>query len=513
MVLALLASPGLAAAGELAPGAALLAQAPSYPYYGTYYPQFPTTGGAYPGYAPAPSAVLPGARSPIDPYASLYAAPGPTVPPRPVDPYSEPYAAPATVYVAAAQPTRLQPVDPYAGLYAAPSPLVDPYARPYAGQAGSLPAKPALADPYSTASTTTGLRPTTAHPDAAEAVLGCIDAFEVDHVEAARTGCALALTQDSGLALAHLYAARVAEDAVAFRHELTLAASAVARASLGERLLVTGFLKWQAGDLDAAGRAYGQLVAAYPDERRAWTWRGEFRLATGDASGAAADFARAVALDGRSPAARRYRGLALAALGQHEPALAALRDYARLAPSEPNPHHELARALLRADQPAQAASEARKALSLDGDYLSAYASLGDALLASGKLRPARQAYEKLLDRHGERSELRHDGALRLARVLLAERRVTEAERAFLDEAERASAAGRPLEAAESLLCATRSYLLRGASAEAQRTLHKAEALLRSTSTTAARAVGVGVLSRRQLEESVRVAQLQLAAGF
>jgi hypothetical protein len=115
---------------------------------------------------------------------------------------------------------------------------------------------------------------------------------------------------------------------------------------------------------------------------------------------------------------------------------------------------------------------AKKALNVDPRFLEPHATLGDALLLSGKAKEARREYAYL--EASPDPAVHHEGALRIARSHLFEEHAPDAELAMIKEADWARKQRRPIDAAETFLEVARVQLERGALAEAGRGLREAQ---------------------------------------
>ena len=352
----------------------------------------------------------------------------------------------------------------------------DPYGRPYPAPYGQPP--PAgLVPPPSAAAVAAALTLTTINEAARADALACASALDNFHMDTARAKCSEALARDGDFALAHLWMSQAAASPAIAAAELARASDLAKRATPGEKLLVDGWRAWKEGRIGDAQKAYDQLALTCAGDKRAFLARGQLRqVALADLEGAAADYQKAVTLDGTSGAAHNLLGFALADLGRLDEAAVALRKYAALAPAEPNAHDSLATLALRRGDTLEAIAEAHKALNLDPRFLVVHAVLGDAHLAAGKPKEARREYALL--EAADDPALRHDGAMRAARVALFEDRTLDAERALVREADVARKASRAGEAAEAFLEAARLQIERGALAEAGRGLREATDTLR-----------------------------------
>src|SRR4029077_17845559 len=114
-------------------------------------------------------------------------------------------------------------------------------------------------------------------------------------------------------------------------------------ASRGEQLFIESYRAMVQERTADAKKAYDELIKTLPGDARAMMARGQFKqTALGDLDGAAADYAHAVELDAKYPAAYNFLAGAEAERGHHEEAQAALKKYVDLAPTEANAYDSLA---------------------------------------------------------------------------------------------------------------------------------------------------------------------------
>ena len=353
------------------------------------------------------------------------------------------------------------------------APQRDAYGRPMAPppSAATPPPPPAITPAQVT------LELSTASAAGKAAALACADALDNFHLDLARQKCTEAIAADDNLALAHLWLAQAAATPEQSIAELGKAVDRFSKASPGERALVGAMKAWRDARIADAQRGYDEAVLALGAEKRAFVARGQFRqVALGDVTGAIADYRKAVALDGKYAAGYNFLGFALADAGKLDEAAQAIAKYAELAPNEPNAHDSLAALALRRADLAEAASEEKKALSIDPRFLVAHATLGDVLLFQGRGKDARREYEFLIA--STDGATHHDGALRSARSFFFEGAGAEAELALVKEADNCRKAHRLLDAAETFVEAARAEIERGALAEAGRGLKEAQETLK-----------------------------------
>jgi len=200
-----------------------------------------------------------------------------------------------------------------------------------------------------------------------------------------------------------------------------------------------GVIRFQTGDLDAAGtlvrraialngmdvrfhanlgrieKARGELPAAIIAYRHALTLLPDAADVHSDLAAALADQEewqssldhadRALAIDGRYAAAAFNRGVALRGMGQQRAAVAAFETAVQCDPTFANGYFELARLHQQAGQNEAARQAYRKSLSLDPALHEARCNLGNILRAEGQLESALSCYNVVLDAHPDLAEV------------------------------------------------------------------------------------------------------------
>ncbi len=342
--------------------------------------------------------------------------------------------------------------------------------------------------------------------DVAQLVTACANAIDNYHLDVARKKCGEALTKEDTLAFTHYLLAQAESPDVANR-ELARAAELAKSASKGEQLFIEGYRAMVQARTADAKKAYDELVKTLPGDARALVARGQFRQAAlGDGEGAVADFAKAIEIDAKYPAAYNFLAWAEAERGHNEEAQAALKKYVDMAPNEANAYDSLALMALRRGATDEAIAQAKKALSVDSGFVVAHAVLGDALLFAGKGKEARRAYAALIAT--DDPQVHHDGAMREARSWLFDGRFGDGERALAAEADLSAKTKRPSDQADALVELARVQLDRGALAEAGQSLRLARAALEPAENVALMAE----TERRRLSgEAMHVRAMVLAA--
>jgi tetratricopeptide (TPR) repeat protein/ADP-heptose:LPS heptosyltransferase len=152
----------------------------------------------------------------------------------------------------------------------------------------------------------------------------------------------------------------------------------------------------QAGELAQAEILYATVLLRQPSHSEAHHLLGLARFQQQDYAGALAALGRAVSL---RPEAAYYRdfGMVLRAAGQLEPALAAYRQAAALAPGAPETYFNMGNVLAALQRSDEAAQAFRTALRLRPSHTASWQNLGAALLASRQDEAAITALGRALE--------------------------------------------------------------------------------------------------------------------
>ena len=215
------------------------------------------------------------------------------------------------------------------------------------------------------------------------------------HVEEAHKIFAQAAAKDPDFALAHLWVAMTAADPKVLREELKKAVSLAPNASKGEQLLIAA---WGAANLEndpvKANDLLGQLVALFPNDKRAHLYLANNYNAREQTDKAIAEFDKAIALDKDFGRAHYQLAYVYYPKGDFDKAEEHFKVYLRLAPQEPNPHDCLADLYMKMGRFDEAISEYQQAVKLDPRFSASQLKTGSTYVLMGRYEEGRQAFEK-----------------------------------------------------------------------------------------------------------------------
>jgi tetratricopeptide (TPR) repeat protein len=147
--------------------------------------------------------------------------------------------------------------------------------------------------------------------------------------------------------------------------------------------LARAIARHQAGDLDAAARAYRAILADRPDHADALHLLGLVLFQEGDMAAATDHIRRAIAIDARAAMYHANLGRVLMTQGRASEAVEAYREAVALTPKDAAVHSDMAAALVTAGDVDAARARARLALELDPNLAPAHLNLGLALQGGG----------------------------------------------------------------------------------------------------------------------------------
>lgn len=151
---------------------------------------------------------------------------------------------------------------------------------------------------------------------------------------------------------------------------------------------------WRAGEVEEAGAAAREGLAAFPSNAQLRARLAQLLLAEGDAEAAQATLAEVVAEDAGSETVRLAMADALWRQGRRAEALAAAREVAAAAPDDPAVAARLGHLLLENGDVDEAVSQFERAIAAKPDLVPAWTGLCDAERTRKRIKPAIEAYRR-----------------------------------------------------------------------------------------------------------------------
>jgi tetratricopeptide (TPR) repeat protein len=158
---------------------------------------------------------------------------------------------------------------------------------------------------------------------------------------------------------------------------------------------------------DREAAVYDTITAEYPLEAEAWSSRGMIYEREQNLEAAIRMYERARSADTSYARAVMQLGYAYSTAGNHDRAIAEMKEYIRKDPGSADPRASLADLLIRVGDYDGALEQYRASLELKPDYWYAMREIGAIYLTQGRLREAEEMYlksQRALPSEGERQE-------------------------------------------------------------------------------------------------------------
>jgi tetratricopeptide (TPR) repeat protein len=219
--------------------------------------------------------------------------------------------------------------------------------------------------------------------------------------------------------------------------ELEAAAAAAANLPEAERLYVEGLLAMRRNENAAARTAFARMSELAPADWRGYYGQGVAALNEQKYTDAVQPLKKAAEIDPQA-AAGAQNMLGYTALRQDDTAqaIAALQEYVRALPQEPNPQDSLGEALMAAGRFKESEAAFQKALELSPQFWNAHEGMAYARFYAGDWSGGREALMKARDAATRPSD--KVGVMQeMAAAAVAQRKIPEA-LTLLDEAQKAA---------------------------------------------------------------------------
>ena len=234
-----------------------------------------------------------------------------------------------------------------------------------------------------------------------------------------------AIALDSNFALAYLHMAFTSQSAKDFFADLDKAVALADKVSEGERLWILGSEAGANGDPMKQREYFRQLVAQYPNDKRAWNVLGNHYFGQQEYELAIEQYKKAIELDSNFSQPYNQYGYALRFLGKYDEAEKVFKKYIELIPNDPNPYDSYAELLLKMGRFDESIAEYRKALEVKADFFASHVGIATNLTYQGKYDEALAQLQTMYDMS------HNDGQRRFALATMA---LVESERGNYDAA-------------------------------------------------------------------------------
>ncbi|HEY6306754.1 MAG TPA: tetratricopeptide repeat protein [Candidatus Angelobacter sp.] len=203
-----------------------------------------------------------------------------------------------------------------------------------------------------------------------------------------------------------------------------------------EQLMVKWITGAHENNYVAAIQAMNDLVSAFPKDKRLNFLAGYWLYRQDEFEHSKKPTLQALADDPNYATAYNQLGYLYSRTGDYPKALEALAKYVQLLPNEPNPHDSYAEVLRLSGRFDAALEHYRMALKIDPTFYISQKELGETYSLMGQEETARAEYMKAIH-DAPSSGLKAEYLQKLALTWIRENKLAEADKAYLDAAEKA----------------------------------------------------------------------------
>jgi tetratricopeptide (TPR) repeat protein len=214
----------------------------------------------------------------------------------------------------------------------------------------------------------------------------------------------------------------------------------------GEKLMIQWISNVQEGNFIAGISAMNDLLAMFPKDKHLLYLAGNWLMGENGNDQALKLLDRALAIDKNYPAAINDAAYVYARDRQFAKAFAMMDRYVVALPREPNPHDSYGELLRMAGHFDEALVHYRMALKVDPKFASSQVGIADTYALMGNQSRARIEYQKAIAQANNDAD-RIDYMMQNATTWVREAKPEEADRAFVETAEKAHALGLDLQEA------------------------------------------------------------------
>ncbi len=237
---------------------------------------------------------------------------------------------------------------------------------------------------------------TTSSKDARKAFLDARQKFEDIRFDEAREGFSQAIKLDNDFALAHLYRAFTATDALDFQTHLQKAHDLKSHVSEGEQLRIDATFANVNNNPVRALKLSIQLVNKFPKSKRAFQNLGNVYRAQNEEDKAITAYETAIELDKDYAPAYNLLGYAYREKGDFNKAEEAFKNYIKLLPLQANPYDSIADLYSKMGRYQDAIENYKKAVEINPNFAFSQRKVGTNLIFMGDYDAGRKAYQKAM---------------------------------------------------------------------------------------------------------------------
>jgi tetratricopeptide (TPR) repeat protein len=247
-----------------------------------------------------------------------------------------------------------------------------------------------------------------------------------------------AVQLDPKFALAYTWICFTTTDPAEESDARAKAKAAMSAATPPEQLMVKWITGAHENNYVEAIQAMNDLLAAYPKDKRLNFLAGYWLYRQDEYEHSKKPTLQALADDPNYATAYNQLGYLYSRTGEYDKAVEALGKYVQLLPNEPNPHDSYAEVLRLSGRFDEALAHYRMALKIDPTFYISQKELGETYSLMGQEKRARAEYEKAIH-DAPSSGLKAEYLQKFALTWIREGKLGEADKAYLDAAEKARA--------------------------------------------------------------------------
>ncbi len=247
-----------------------------------------------------------------------------------------------------------------------------------------------------------------------------------------------AVQLDPKFALAYTWICFTTTDPAEESDARSKAKAAMSAVTPPERLMVKWITSAHENNYVEGIQAMNDLLAAFPQDKRLNFLAGYWLYRQDEFERSKKPTLQALADDPNYATAYNQLGYLYSRTGDYDKALEALSKYVQLLPDQPNPHDSYAEVLRLSGRFNDALEHYRMALKIDPTFYISQKELGETYSLMGNEEQARVEYLKAIDQ-APSSGLKAEYLQKLALTWVRESKLAEADKAYLDAADRARA--------------------------------------------------------------------------
>ena len=272
--------------------------------------------------------------------------------------------------------------------------------------------------------------------------------YENLHLERCNEHWRTAVKEDPGLALAWAWIALNSRNPTEVSAAREKAKTLVPNVTPGEKLMIQWIVNVQEGDYIAGISAMNDMLAMFPKDKHLLYLAGNWLMAENGNDQAIKMFDRALAIDKNYPAALNDAAYVYARNREFAKAFATMDRYVVVLPKEPNPHDSYGELLRMAGHFEEALAHYRQALKVDPNFASSQVGIADTYALMGNQAQARIEYDKAIKQaHNDADRI--DYMMQKATSWVREGNLAEADKAFVETAQKAHELGLDLQEAQA----------------------------------------------------------------